>query len=169
MGSLCLALWERSSPESLEQATETDRVYPESQCGFRTQCSASDMIFSLRQLQEKCREQGQPLYLSFIDLTKAFDLVSRESLFRVLTKIGCPPRLLCIIQSFHTYMKGIVQFDGFFSQWSDKVTNVEVLTRAQIPSLFTTLRQRRLRWLGHMHRMPDGRILKDLLYGELAP
>ncbi|XP_018013086.1 uncharacterized protein LOC108670145 [Hyalella azteca] len=34
-----------------------DRVYPESQCGFRAQRGTSDMIFSLRQLQEKCREQ----------------------------------------------------------------------------------------------------------------
>ena len=35
-----------------------------------------DMIFSLRQVQEKCREQQKPLYVAFIDLTKTFDLVS---------------------------------------------------------------------------------------------
>ena len=42
------------------------------------------MVFSLRRLLEKCREQNQPLYLAFIDLTKAFDLVSRDSLFKML-------------------------------------------------------------------------------------
>ncbi|XP_018015422.1 uncharacterized protein LOC108672290 [Hyalella azteca] len=51
-----------------------DRVYPESQCGFRAQRGTSDMIFSLRQLQEKCREQRRPLHIAFIDLTNAFDL-----------------------------------------------------------------------------------------------
>ena len=51
--------------------------------------------------------------------------------------------------------------------WTDKVSNNEVLERADIPSMFTLLRQRRLRWLGHVHRMKDGRIPKDLLYGEL--
>ena len=51
--------------------------------------------------------------------------------------------------------------------WTDKVSNNEVLERADIPSMFTLLRQRRLRWLGHVHRMEDGRIPKDLLYGEL--
>ena len=34
--------------------------------------------------------------------------------------------------------------------------------------MYTLLRQRHLRWLGHTHRMADGRIPKDLLYGELA-
>ena len=53
--------------------------------------------------------------------------------------------------------------------WTDKVSNNEVLERADIPSMFTLLRQRRLRWLGHVHKMEDGRIPKDryLLYCEL--
>ena len=89
-----------------------ERVYPESQCGFRSNRSTVDMIFSIRQLQEKCREQRQPLYMAFIDLTKAFDLVSRDGLFKVLHKIGCPPTLLSIIKSFHDDMKGTVVFDG---------------------------------------------------------
>uniref|UniRef100_K7EX07 Reverse transcriptase domain-containing protein n=1 Tax=Pelodiscus sinensis TaxID=13735 RepID=K7EX07_PELSI len=74
------------------------------------------MIFSLRQLQEKCREQQMPLYVSFIDLTKAFDLVSRDGLFKILHKIGCPPKLQSLIESFHTDMKGTVQFNGSCSE-----------------------------------------------------
>ena len=70
-----------------------ERVYPESQCGFRRKRSTVDMIFSIRQLHEKCREQQMPLYIAFIDLTKAFDLVSRQGLFQLLKKIGCPPPL----------------------------------------------------------------------------
>ncbi|KAI8483937.1 hypothetical protein Bbelb_383270 [Branchiostoma belcheri] len=57
-----------------------ERVYPESQCGFRAGRSTTDMIFTLRQLQEKCREQRQPLYIAFVDLTKAFDLAVQRSL-----------------------------------------------------------------------------------------
>ena len=73
------------------------------------------MIFSLRQLQEKCREQQMPLYIAFIDLSNAFDLVSRYGIFKVLPKIGCPPKLQSMIESFHTDAKGTVQFDGSFS------------------------------------------------------
>ena len=34
--------------------------------------------------------------------------------------------------------------------------------------MYTLLSQRRLRWLGHVHRMANGRIPKDMLYGELV-
>ena len=52
--------------------------------------------------------------------------------------------------------------------WKDRVTNNATLERAQLPSMFTLLKQRRMRWLGHVARMEDGRIPKDLLYGELV-
>ena len=52
--------------------------------------------------------------------------------------------------------------------WQDLVPNTEVLERAGLPSIFALLAQRRLRWLGHVRRMDDSRIPKDLLYGELA-
>ena len=52
--------------------------------------------------------------------------------------------------------------------WRDKATNNDVLVIAGIPTMYTFLRQRRPRWLGHVHRMEDGRIPKDLMYGELS-
>ena len=70
------------------------RVFQESQCGFRAGRATVDMIFSLHQLQEKCREQEMSLYLALIDL------VSRDGLFKLLKKIGCP-RLLGMTTSFH--------------------------------------------------------------------
>ena len=88
------------------------QVYPESQCGFRAGRSTVDMFFYLRQLQENCREQQQPLFLAFVDLTKAFDLVSRSGLFKILQQIGCPAKLLAIITSFHQDMQSTVCFDG---------------------------------------------------------
>lgn len=51
--------------------------------------------------------------------------------------------------------------------WRDKVTNNTVLSRTKVNSLYSTMAKRRLRWLGHVRRMDDGRIPKDLLYGEL--
>jgi len=81
------------------------------------------MISAVRQSQEKSREQNQPLYLAFVDLTKAFDSVNREALFMVMQKAGCPPTLLSLIKSFHNEMKGRVQFDN---DPSDEFPYIEV-------------------------------------------
>ena len=59
------------------------------------------MIFTVCQLQEKCLEQRQDLYLLFIDLTKAFDTVSRPGLWSILSKLGCPPKFINMMQSLH--------------------------------------------------------------------
>ena len=62
------------------------------------------MIFVARQLQEKCREQHQDLYMAFVDLTKAFDTFNRDLLWNILHKFGCPPTFIAILQQFHTRM-----------------------------------------------------------------
>ena len=112
--SQCPGLYPSTPSTLLQRLAEC--IYPESQCGFQAERSMIDMVFSLCQLQEKCREQQMPLYIAFIDLTKAFDLVSREGLFKALCKIGCPPRLHSLIESLHSNMKGTVQFNGNLSK-----------------------------------------------------
>ena len=44
------------------------------------------MVFAARQLQEKCQEQNMDLYSTYADLTKTFDTVSRDSLWRIMAK-----------------------------------------------------------------------------------
>ena len=46
-----------------------EQIVPESQCGFRAGRGTSDMVFAVRQVQEKCREQNQELHLVFVELT----------------------------------------------------------------------------------------------------
>lgn len=55
-----------------------ERGYPKSQYGFKLEHSMTDMIF-FQQLQKKCQEQKQPLFMAFIDLTKAGMACSRYS------------------------------------------------------------------------------------------
>ena len=55
-------------------------LIPKSQCGFRKDRGTINMICTARQLQEKCQEQNVDLNLTFVDLTSAFDTVSRDGL-----------------------------------------------------------------------------------------
>ena len=73
------------------------------------------MIFTARQLQEKCLEQNVDLYMTFIDLTKAFDTVSREGLWKIMAKFGCPDKFIAMVRWFHDGMLARVQNDGEFS------------------------------------------------------
>ena len=53
-------------------------------------------------------------------------------------------------------------------RWQDHIRNKDILRRAGVQSIYALLAQRRLRWLGHVKQMAEGRIPKDLLFGELA-
>ena len=48
-------------------------------------------------------------------------------------------------------------------KWEERKTNVEVLEIAGLPSIYTLLRQRRLRWLGHVHGWLVGFIEDPIL------
>lgn len=90
----------------VEHISET--VLPETQCGFRKTRSTTDMVFVLRQLLEKSREHHKDLFVAFIDLSKAFDTINRELLWKHLSKIGVPPKFLSILQQLHDGMQARV-------------------------------------------------------------
>ena len=80
--------------------TITEDLLPESQCGFRKNRRTLDMIFSARQKQEKCCEQKQDLFMAFVDLSKAFDTVHCELLWKVLLQYGCPGKFVNVLREF---------------------------------------------------------------------
>ena len=53
--------------------------------------------------------------MTFVDLTKAFDTVSREGLWKIMAKFGCPAKFIALVRQFHDGMIVKVQNDGEFS------------------------------------------------------
>ena len=98
----------------LNEHMERSGLLPESQCGFRKNRGTIDMIFTARQFQEKCQEQNVDLYMTFVDLTKASDTVSREGLWKIMAKFGCPAKFIAMVRQFHDGMLARVQNDGEF-------------------------------------------------------
>lgn len=52
-------------------------------------------------------------------------------------------------------------------KWFHKISNTEVLNKANCVGIGALVGQSRLRWLGHLRRMSDNRLPKCILYGEL--
>ena len=50
----------------------------------------------------------------------------------------------------------------------DHVPNVDILNRCNTPSVKSQLQGKRHRWLGHVFRMPNNRLPKKLLFGEVT-
>ena len=96
------------------------------------------MIFTGRQLQEKCQEQNVDLYMTFVDLTKTFDTVSRDGLWKIIAKFGCPSRIIAMMRQFHDGMQAGVQNDGEYSE-PFSVTNGTKRGCVMAPALFSMM------------------------------
>nr|VZI50120.1 unnamed protein product [Spirometra erinaceieuropaei] len=113
-------------------------LLPESQCGFRRHRGTTDMIFAARQLQEKCQEMRTHLYSTFVDLTKAFDTVNREGLWKIMQKFGCPERFTQMVRQLHDGMMARVTDNGAVSE-AFAVTNGVKQGCVLAPTLFSLM------------------------------
>nr|VZI10075.1 unnamed protein product [Spirometra erinaceieuropaei] len=113
-------------------------LLPESQCGFRRHRGTTDMIFAARQLQEKCQEMRTHLYSTFVDLTKAFDTVNREGVWKIMHKFGCPERFNQMVRQLHNGMMARVTDNGAVSE-AFAVTNGVKQGCVLAPTLFSLM------------------------------
>ena len=51
--------------------------------------------------------------------------MSRDGLFKVLARMSCPQTLMSVIQTFHTGMMAVIQFDGSSSTLFDVKSGVK--------------------------------------------
>ncbi|XP_048578537.1 uncharacterized protein LOC125560641 isoform X2 [Nematostella vectensis] len=68
------------------------------------------------------------------------------------------------LDQFHTRsLRAIMRI-----RWQDRITNIEVLDRADTTSIEAKILQAQLRWSGHVIRMEESRIPRQVFYSELA-
>ena len=75
---------------------------------------------------------------SAIDLTKAFDTVSREGLWKILARLGCPPKFLTILRQLHEGQMDQVKHNGALSD-SFPIANGVKQGCILAPTLFSIL------------------------------
>ena len=72
-----------------------------SKMGFTSGRGYVDQIFKLRQIGEKAREKKLRVYVSFIDLEKAYGRVNKETLWQVLRMYDIGNKMLGRIKSIY--------------------------------------------------------------------
>ena len=96
----------------LEKYCEDLKILPESQNGFRRDRSTIDAMFVSRLLSSAAREKFTNIYKLFVDLTKAYDKVNRDILWKVLQRIGVPIELINLIQGLLVDSKAAIRIKG---------------------------------------------------------
>ena len=88
----------------------------------------------------------------------------------------CLSTLLYGAESWTTYQRHIKQLESFHIRclqrilglrWQDKVPHSDILQRARTTSIEAMLARKQLRWVGHVFRMPEHRLPRQTLYGQL--
>ena len=95
----------------LSEYCERVGILPENQSGFRPNRSTTGMVFVIHRLQELARKKRIPLYVCFIDLTKAYDSVDRTLLWTVLARFSVPQIMISVIRQFHDGMQVCKRLD----------------------------------------------------------
>nr|VZI05538.1 unnamed protein product [Spirometra erinaceieuropaei] len=113
-------------------------LLPESQCGILRHRGTTGMIFEARQLQKKCQEMRTHLYSSFVDLTKAYNTVNREELWKLMQKFGCPERPTQMVRQLHDGMMARFTDNGATSE-AFAVTNGVKQGCVLAPTLFSLM------------------------------
>ena len=87
--------------------------------------------------------------------------------------------LTCLLYSCETWVvyNSLKQFERFHQRclrsilgihWITHTSDTEVLKKANTISIEAHIHRHRIRWVGHVIRLDDDRIPKQLLYGELS-
>src|SRR6218665_3693675 len=148
---------------------KTESEINDEQAGFRR--GKRNQITNLRILMQKLKEHQQPLYMCFVDFTKAFDNISHEQLWVTMTEMGYPVHIIILLTKLYGKQQARVRVEwgpgGLSNEFGVKK---RVRQRCVIsPYLFNIMAEVVMRevmdgWEGGVHI--GGRRLTDLRYAD---
>ncbi|CAH2091439.1 unnamed protein product [Euphydryas editha] len=147
-------------------STTLDENQPMEQAGFRKNFSTIDHIHTVKQIVEKYNEFNKPLYMAFIDYTKAFDSISHEAIWDSLESQGIPTFYIKTIKSIYANSKARIKLESLGEPFKIErgVRQGDPLS----PKLFSAVLEnvfRKLDWEGYGLRI-DGRKLNHLRFAD---
>jgi len=94
----------------------TDEISDE-QAGFVEGRGTREHIVNVRQIMEKCKGHNIPLYMCFIDYSKAFDCVSHGQLWNIMKTMGFPLHIISLISKLYENQESAVRTYNGNTEW----------------------------------------------------
>ena len=82
------------------------------QFGFTENCGTTDAILISRLLGIDATKRHTGLVRGYIDLTKAYEKVNREVLWKILRLYGVSEEIIAVIIAFHETATAVLQLNG---------------------------------------------------------
>ena len=86
-----------------------NRELPDVQPAFRKGRGTRDQIANICWIIGKAREFQKNIYFCFIDFAKAFDCVDHNKLWKILTEVGIPDHLTCLLRNLYAGQEATVR------------------------------------------------------------
>jgi RNAse (barnase) inhibitor barstar len=94
----------------------TREIIGEYQSGFMPGKSTVDQIHTIKQIVEKSHEFDIDVHLLFVDFKQAYDSVNRYRLWKAMTQLGIPTKLVRLVKACVQKSKCKVKFNGELSE-----------------------------------------------------
>ena len=94
-----------------------NREFPDVQADFRKGRETRGQIAKICWIMDKAREFQKNIYFCFIDYAKAFDCVDHNKLGKILTEMGIPDHLTCLLRNLYTGQEATVRIGHGITDW----------------------------------------------------
>ena len=96
----------------MTEITEREGLLQDTQYGFRKKRATEDAVLIFNTVLTEAKLRKIDLYLSFIDLEKAYDRVSRPALFKKLLDLGFGGHVYDVVRDMYTGDSLFIQVNG---------------------------------------------------------
>ena len=101
-----------------------DKYLRNNQNGFRAGRSITSQILALRRIIEGIKSNQLSAIITFVDFRKAFDSISRTTMFKILSAYGIPQELVTAIALIYDDMRAKVLTPDGETEWFNMYTGV---------------------------------------------
>ncbi|PZC82751.1 hypothetical protein B5X24_HaOG209849 [Helicoverpa armigera] len=88
----------------------------DAQFGFKPRLSTESAIYGLKQTVQYYVDRGTPVYACFLDLSRAFDLVSYDVLWEKLREVGVPSEVVCLFKYWYSNQTNQIRWQNSLSE-----------------------------------------------------